>query len=75
MPRGKKKTVQESFNEKIAKIDAQILTHQDRISALQSLKKDLLDQKKKSEVEMLYQKIQESGKSIDEVMSLIMNKP
>lgn len=73
MPRGKKKTIQESFQEKAEKIDAQILAHQDKISELQALKKDLLEQKKKSEVEMLYQKIQESGKSIDEVMSLILS--
>lgn len=73
MPRGKKKTVQESFQERIEKIDTQILAHQDKISELQALKKDLIEQKKKSEVEMLYQRIQESGKSIDEVMSLIMN--
>ncbi|WP_411678559.1 hypothetical protein [Caproicibacter sp.] len=70
MPRGKKKTAVESFNEQIEKIDAMILTHQDKLNELKAQKKDLLEQKKKSEVEMLYQKIQESGKSIDEVISM-----
>jgi TolA-binding protein len=70
MPRGKKKTIQESFAEKIKKIDAQIKNHQDKISELQVQRKDLLEQKKKSEVEIIYQKIQESGKSIDEVLSM-----
>ncbi|MVB11771.1 hypothetical protein CAFE_24960 [Caprobacter fermentans] len=70
MPRGKKKTAVESFNEQIEKIDAQILTHQDKLNELKAQKKDLLEQKKKSEVEMLYQKIQESGKSVDEVFAM-----
>lgn len=70
MPRGKKKTALESFNEQIEKIDAQILTHQDKLNELKAQKKDLQEQKKKSEVEMLYQKIQESGKSIDEVLKM-----
>jgi septal ring factor EnvC (AmiA/AmiB activator) len=70
MPRGKKKTALESFNEQIEKIDAQILTHQDKLNELQAQKKNLLEQKKKSEVELIYQKIQKSGKSIDEVLKI-----
>ncbi|MVB10238.1 hypothetical protein CAFE_09160 [Caprobacter fermentans] len=70
MPRGKKKTALETFNEQIEKIDAQISTHQDKLNELKAQKKDLLEQRKKSEVEMLYQKIQESGKSIDEVFEM-----
>lgn len=70
MPRGKKKTVQETFAERLKKIEAQIKSHQDKINELQTQKKDLLDQKKKSEVELIYQKIQESGKSIDEVLKM-----
>lgn len=70
MPRGKKKTVQEIFTERIEKIDAQIQSHQDKIRELQTLRKDLLEQKKKAEVEMIYRKIQESGKSIEEVLRM-----
>lgn len=70
MPRGKKKTVQETFAQKIEKIDAQIQNHQDKLKALQAQKKELLEQKKRTEVEQLYQKIQESGKSIDEVLQM-----
>ena len=70
MPRGKKKTVQETFAERLEKIDVQIRNHQDKISELQTQRKDLLEQKKKSEVELIYQKIQESGKSIDEILKM-----
>jgi len=70
LPRGKKKTVQEIFTERIEKIDAQIQSHQDKIRELQTLRKDLLEQKKKAEVEMIYRKIQESGKSIEEVLRM-----
>lgn len=70
MPRGKKKTVQETFAQKIEKIDAQIKNHQDKLGALQAQKKELLEQKKRTEVEQIYQKIQESGKSIDEVLKM-----
>lgn len=70
MPRGKKKTVQGTFSERLEKIEAQIKNHQDKISELQTQEKDLLEQKKKSEVELIYQKIQESGKSIDEVLKM-----
>lgn len=70
MPRGKKRTTQEIFAEQLEKIDAQIQNHKDKITQLQAQKKDLLEQKKKSEVELIYQKIQESGKPIDEVLKM-----
>jgi len=74
MPRGKRKTVQESFAGQLEKINTQIQTHQDKISALQAQKKDLLQQKKKAEVELIYQKIQESGKPIDEVLNMFQQE-
>ena len=74
MPRGKKKTIQETYAERIEKIDAQIQNHQDKIRELQAQKKDLLEQKRKSEVELIYQKIQESGKSIEEVITMFDQK-
>lgn len=69
-PRGKRKTVQESFAEQLKKIDAQISTHQDKLNELRTQKKNLLKQKKKSEVELIYQKIQKSGKPTDEVLKM-----
>ncbi len=74
MPRGKRKSLQESINEQVEKIEVQIQTHQDKIDVLKAKKKDLLEQKKKSEVEVIYQKIQESGKSIDEVLAMFEQK-
>ena len=74
MPRGKRKSLEESINEQVEKIEVQIQTHQDKIDVLKAKKKDLLEQKKKSEVEVIYQKIQESGKSIDEVLAMFEQK-
>ncbi len=74
MPRGRRKSAPETFNEQIEKIDVQIRNHQNRIDTLRVKKNDLLEQKKKSEVEMIYQKIQESGKPIDEVLKMFEQK-
>lgn len=71
MPRGKKKSALESLQEQLAKIDSEIDKHQDKIKELQGKKKDLLDLKKKQELESLLQKIQASGKSVDEVLKAI----
>lgn len=71
MPRGKKKTALESLQEQLTRIDSDIEKHQDKIKELQGKKKDLLDLKKKQELESLLQKIQASGKSVDEVLQAI----
>lgn len=74
MPRGVKKTAQETYSEQLEKIDAQIKTHKDKISQLESRKKELTEQKKKDEIEMLYQKIQASGKSVGEILTILDQK-
>lgn len=71
MPRGKRKTALESIREQLAKIDTDIERHQDKIKELQKKKKELLDLKKKQEVESLLSKIEASGKSVDEVLQAI----
>lgn len=71
MPRGKKKTALESLQDQLAKIDSEIEKQQDKLKELQGRKKELLDQKKQQELDALLQKIQASGKSMDEVLKAI----
>lgn len=71
MPRGKKKSALQTIEEQIQKTDADIAKYQGKVKELEAQKKALLDSKKKQEVDSLYMKIQESGKSIDDVMKLL----
>ena len=71
MPRGKRKPALQKVEELIAGIDAEIEVHKDKISILQTQRKELLDQKKKLQLEALYSRIQESGKSMDEILNLV----
>lgn len=71
MPRGKKKSALQTIEEQIQKNDADIAKYQGKIKELEAQKKALLDSKKKQEVDSLYMKIQESGKSIDDVIKLL----
>lgn len=74
MPRGRKKNTQESIEEQLEKINEQIQNHQDKINALQGKKKDLFEQQKKVKIDTLYQKIQKSGKSVDEWLAVLDRK-
>lgn len=71
MARGKRKTALQTIEEQIVKIDRQIGNYQDKIGALQSKKKDLLELEKQQELEILRDKIQASGKTVDEVLKAI----
>jgi phage shock protein A len=71
MPRGKKKSALQTIEEQIQKIDADITKYQRKIDDLEARKKDLLDAKKRQEIDSLYIKIQQSGKSIDDVMNFL----
>lgn len=73
MPRGRK-PVLESVETKLATIDAEIETYKNKISSLQSEKKILLEKQKKMELEALYKAVQESGKSVEEIIALIDEK-
>lgn len=74
MPRGKKKTALESITEQLAQIDTQIQKEQEKLKDLEAKKKELLNLKKKQELEDLYTKIKASGKSVEEVLSVLGNK-
>ena len=71
MPRGVRKSALESIAEQLTTIDAQIRKEQDKIKGLETKKKELLDLQKKQQLDALYTKIQESGKSVEEVFEAL----
>lgn len=71
MPRGKRKTALQVSEEEIEKINADVAKYQAKIKNLEEKKKALLDTRKQQEVEALYAKIKQSGKSIDDIMELL----
>lgn len=68
MARGKRNL---TTAEKIEQVEESIRVKEEELKSLKTERKDLLDQKKKEEMEELYQIIVESGKSIDEVRKLL----
>lgn len=74
MPRGKKKSAIQTIEEQIRKIDADVLKYQGKIKDLEAKKNMLLDAKKKQEIDELYTKIQQSGKSVEDVVDFLTRK-
>lgn len=70
MPRGRKPVI-ESVETKLSTIDNQIETYKNKISSLQAEKKVLIEKQKKMELETLYKAVQDSGKSVDEIIKLV----
>lgn len=60
--------------EKIEKLEGEISAMEEELKALKSQKKELEEQKKKEDLNELYSIITESGKSIDEVKSMILGE-
>lgn len=71
MPRGKRKPALQRIDEQMSKVDSALEIHKTKISELQAQKKELLSQKKKYQMENLYSKIQDSGKSVDEILKFV----
>lgn len=71
MPRGKKKSALQTTEEQIQKIDASIEKYQDKVKELETKRKILLDSRKRQEIESLYDKIQASGKSIEDILKVL----
>ncbi len=67
MPRGKRNL---TITEKIAQIDEAIRTKENEVKELKAERKELLEQKKKEDMEELYQLISQSGKSMEEVRKM-----
>lgn len=74
MPRGKKKSALQTIEEQIQKIDADVLKYQGKIKELEAKKNMLLDAKKRQEIDALYAKIKQSGKSINDVIGFLAEK-
>lgn len=71
MARGKRNL---TTAEKIEQVEEAIRVKEEELKSLKTERKDLIDQKKKEEMEELYQIIIQSGKSIDEVRRLLSEK-
>ena len=68
MARGKRNL---TLLDRIELTDAEIKTKEEELKDLKAKKKSLLDQKKKEDMEEIYQIVVQSGKSVDEVRKLI----
>lgn len=60
-----------SITERIAQVEAQIIQKEEELKALKAERKTLLEEKKKEDMEEIYQIISESGKSVEEVKELL----
>lgn len=60
-----------SVTERIAQAEAQIIQKEEELKTLKAERKALLEEKKKEDMEEIYQIISESGKSVEEVKELL----
>ena len=71
MPRGRRKIEVKTLEEQIIEIDSEIESYQQKIQEAKAKRKELTDKKKQKEIDALYAEIQASGKTIEDVISLI----
>ncbi|OCN00892.1 hypothetical protein A7X67_00080 [Clostridium sp. W14A] len=74
MPRGRKKATPENLEQQISGLDAEIESYQQKIQEAKRKKKELIEQKKKQDMEKLFSMIQESGKTVEEVIQSFQNQ-
>ena len=67
MPRGRKK--QMTLEEELLYLDQQINETSETLNALKKRRKEVEQLKEQQNLQMIYEKIQASGKTIDEVLS------
>lgn len=60
-----------SITERLTQVEAQIIQKEEELKALKAERKTLLEEKKKEDMEEIYQIISESGKSVEEVKELL----
>ena len=70
MPRGVRNSVK-TINEQIAEVEAKIANYRQKISKLNSKKKELIASREKAEMDALYKAVRESGKTPSELISEI----
>jgi peptidoglycan hydrolase CwlO-like protein len=75
MPRGRKKVTPESLEQQINSLDADIEGYQQKIREAKEKRKELVELKKKQDLEALYTTIQSSGRSVEEVLRLLKDQP
>ena len=59
------------FDTEIMKVDAQITRWKKTIIELEEKRKELLNAKREAEINALYDAIQRSGRTVDDVLSLL----
>ena len=74
MPRGRKKARPENLEQQISGLDAEIESCQQKIQEAKRKKKELIEQKKKQDMEKLFSMIQESGKTVEEVIQYLSDQ-
>ena len=63
------------FDTGIMKVDAQITRWKKTIIELEEKRKELLNAKREAEINALYDAIQRSGRTVDDVLSLLSPTP
>ena len=63
------------FDTEIMKVDAQITRWKKTIIELEEKRKELLNAKREAEINALYDAIQRSGRTVDDVRSLLSPTP
>lgn len=63
------------FDTEIIKVDAQITRWKKTIIELEEKRKELLNAKREAEINALYDAIQRSGRTVDDVLSLLSPTP
>ena len=63
------------FDTEIMKVDAQITRWKKTIIELEEKRKELLNAKREAEINALYDAIQRSGRTVDDVLSLLTPTP
>lgn len=60
-----------SITERLTQVEAQIVQKKEELKALKAERKNLREEKKKEDMEEIYQLISLSGKSVEEVKELL----
>ncbi len=63
------------FDTEIMKVEAQITRWKKTIIELEEKRKELLNAKREAEINVLYDAIQRSGRTVDDVLSLLSPTP
>ena len=71
MARGRKKKVDLSYEEQLIQIEEKITKYSEEIKSLKAAKKEIEKKIKDANAEKLIAAVEESGKSIDEVISML----